>query len=94
MEILVAVIVGALVGIAGFVPTFKMAGRARKMMVTNNVGSLGLLVLSFVLSFIVMLIAIAICANFARDVLLPFVLALVLGLSVTAITYGIRLNKK
>ena len=94
MEIAVAVLLGAIIGVAGFIPTFKMAGRARKMLVTNNVGSLGLLLLSFALSFIVMLVAVIICAKVARDVLLPFVLALVLGLSITAIVYGNRLNKK
>ena len=94
VEIAVAVLLGAIIGVAGFIPTFKMAGRARKMLVTNNVGSLGLLLLSFALSFIVMLVAVIICAKVARDVLLPFVLALVLGLSITAIVYGIRLNKK
>ncbi len=94
VKILIAIVVGAAVGIAGFIPTFKLAGHARKMMVTNNVGSLGLLLLSFLLSFIVMLIAIAICANFAKDVILPFVLALVLGLIITAIVYGVRLARK
>ena len=94
VKILIAIVVGAAVGIAGFIPTFKLAGHARKMMVTKNVGSLGLLLLSFLLSFIVMLIAIAICANFAKDVILPFVLALVLGLIITAIVYGVRLARK
>jgi uncharacterized membrane protein YhaH (DUF805 family) len=94
LKILIAIVVGAAVGVAGFIPTFKLAGHARKMMVTNNVGSLGLLLLSFLLSFIVMLIAIAICAKLAKDVILPFVLALVLGLIVTAMTYGIKENKK
>lgn len=94
MSLAIAIIVGALVGVMGFIPMFKLSGRARKMLVTNNVGSLGLLLLSLVLSSIVMLIAIAICANFARDVLLPFTLALVVGLSVTAIVYGIRSNRK
>ena len=94
MSIFIAIIVGALIGVAGFIPTFKLAGHARKMMVTNNIGSLGLLLLSFVLSFIVMLIAIALCNHFAKDVLLPFVLALVLGLIITAIVYGIRSNRK
>lgn len=90
---LLAVIVGALIGAAGFVPVFATATRARKMLATNSVGSLGLLLLSLLISFLVMLVAIALCAHVARSVLFPFVLALALGLSATAIFYGIRANK-
>ena len=94
MSIVLAVIIGAVVGVAGFIPVFKMATRARKMLATNSAGSLGLLVLSLLISTLVMLAAIAVCANFARDVLLPFVLALVVGLSATAIIYGVNSNRK
>ena len=94
MSIVLAAIIGAIVGAAGFIPVFKMATHARKMLATNIVGSLGLLVLSLLISTLVMLAAIAVCANFARDVLLPFVLALVVGLSATAIIYGVNSNRK
>ena len=92
--VVLAVIVGAAVGAAGFIPVFKIATRGRKMLTTNSAGSLGLLVLSLFVSSLVMLAAIAVCAYFARSVLLPFVLALVIGLSVAAIVYGIRANSK
>ena len=94
MDIVFAIVVGAAVGAAGFVPVFKMATHGRKMLATNSMGSLGLLVFSLLVSTLVMLAAIAICANFARSVLLPFVFALVVGLSATAIIYGVETNKK
>ena len=94
IDIVLAIVIGAAIGVVGFVPTFKLAGRARKMMLTNNVGSLGILLLSFLISFIVMIIAIVVCSKIAKDVLLPFVLALVLGLIVTAIVFGIKTARK
>lgn len=93
MSELLAVVVGALIGAAGFVPVFATATRARKMLATNSVGSLGLLLLSLLISFLVMLVAVVLCANIARSVLFYFVIALALGLSATAIFYGIRANK-
>ena len=95
MNLVIAIVLGALVGAVGFVPTLKLSTRMRKMMAEkNNVGSVGLLLLSLAVSFLVMILVILVVAKLAKDVLLPFVLALALGLSATAIVYGIKLNKK
>lgn len=95
MNLVIAIVLGALVGTVGFVPTLKLSTRMRKMMAEkNNVGSVGLLLLSLAVSFLVMILVILVVAKLARDVLLPFVLALALGLSATAIVYGIKLNRK
>lgn len=95
MNLTIAIVVGLLVGAVGFIPTIKLSTRMRRMMAEKNgVGSVGLLLLSLAVSFLIMLIAILICANLARDVLLPFVLALAVGLSVTAIVFGIKVNRK
>lgn len=95
MNLVIAIVVGLLVGAVGFIPTIKLSTRMRRMMAEKNgVGSVGLLLLSLAVSFLIMLIAILICANLARDVLLPFVLALAVGLSVTAIVFGIKVNRK
>ena len=95
MNLVIAFVLGALVGAVGFVPTLKLSTRMRKMMAEkNNVGSVGLLLLSLAVSFLVMILVILVVAKLARDVLLPFVLALALGLSATAIVYGIKLNRK
>lgn len=95
MNLAIAIVVGLLVGAVGFIPTIKLSTRMRRMMAEKNgVGSVGLLLLSLAVSFLIMLIAILICANLARDVLLPFVLALAVGLSVTAIVFGIKVNRK
>lgn len=56
--------------------------------------ALTLLLLSLFVSFIVMVIAILACAKIARDVLLPFSIALAVGLSAVAILYGISTRKK
>ena len=95
MNLVIAIVLGALVGAVGFVPTLKLSTRMRKMMAEkNNVGSVGLLLLSLAVSFLVMILVILVGAKLAKDVLLPFVLALALGLSATAIVYGIKLNRK
>lgn len=95
MNLVIAIVLGALVGAVGFVPTLKLSTRMRKMMAEkNNVGSVGLLLLSLAVSFLVMILVILVVAKLAKDVLLPFVLALALGLSATAIVYGIKLNRK
>ena len=95
MQLFGAIVLGALIGVAGFVPMFKMAGKARAMLAEkNNTGSVGLLLLSLAISFLVMIVACVICAKVARDVLLPFTFAMVVGLSATAIVYGIRSVKK
>lgn len=95
MNLVIAFVLGALVGAVGFVPTLKLSTRMRKMMAEkNNVGSVGLLLLSLAVSFLVMILVILVVAKLAKDVLLPFVLALALGLSATAIVYGIKLNRK
>lgn len=95
MNLVIAIVLGALVGAVGFVPTLKLSTRMRKMMAEkNNVGSVGLLLLSLAVSFLVMILVILVVAKLAKDVLLPFVLALAMGLSATAIVYGIKLNRK
>ena len=95
MNLVIAIVLGALVGAVGFVPTLKLSTRMRKMMAEkNNVGSVGLLLLSLAVSFLVMILVILVVAKLAKDVLLPFGLALALGLSATAIVYGIKLNRK
>ena len=95
MNLVIAIVLGAMVGAVGFVPTLKLSTRMRKMMAEkNNVGSVGLLLLSLAVSFLVMILVILVVAKLAKDVLLPFVLALALGLSATAIVYGIKLNRK
>ena len=95
MNLVIAIVLGALVGAVGFVPTLKLSTRMRKMMAEkNNVGSVGLLLLSLAVSFLVMILVILVVAKLAKDVLLPFVLSLALGLSATAIVYGIKLNRK
>ncbi|MDD6785808.1 MAG: hypothetical protein PUD81_06125 [Eggerthellales bacterium] len=95
MNLVIAIVLGALVGAVGFVPMLKLSTRMRKMMAEkNNVGSVGLLLLSLAVSFLVMILVILVVAKLAKDVLLPFVLALALGLSATAIVYGIKLNRK
>lgn len=95
MNLVIAFVLDALVGAVGFIPTLKLSTRMRKMMAEkNNVGSVGLLLLSLAVSFLVMILVILVVAKLAKDVLLPFVLALALGLSATAIVYGIKLNRK
>ena len=64
MNLAIAIVVGLLVGAVGFIPTIKLSTRMRRMMAEKNgVGSVGLLLLSLAVSFLIMLIAILICQS-------------------------------
>ncbi len=88
MSVVVAIVVGALLGSAGFFPLFKGSEQARKATPTSNLSSTAALLLGFLVSFVVMAAAIIVCALVWRDVVVPFALALVIALSVTAIVFG------
>lgn len=90
-----AIILGAVSGIAGFLPLFAGLQLARRATDTSNLGHLGALLLGLLGSFLVLMGTALACVVIARELVLPFTLAEVGGLVVSAIVFGIcKLAKK
>ena len=85
-----AIICGALAGIVVFATLLIGLRQTRKVTATSNFGHMSILLVSLVISFALMFAFVIICANVARDVALPFVLAEAVALSATAIIFGVR----
>lgn len=85
----VAVVLGALSGIVGFLPLLFGLRMARKATSTSNLGHMGALLLGVLLSFVILFAAAFACIIAVRDLALPFALAEVLALIVVAIAYGV-----
>ena len=85
----VAIVLGALVGIAGFAPLFAGLRMARRATDTSNLGHAGALLLGMLISVVVLFAAAIACILIAREFVLPFVLAEVVALSAAAIGFGV-----
>lgn len=83
-----AILLGAVLGVLGFLPLYMGFRLARKATSTSNLGHAGALLLGVLLSFLVLAVAFIVCALVARDLVLPFVLAEVGGLVVSAVAFG------
>ena len=91
----VAIVLGALAGAVGFLPLFGSLQLAKRATKTSNLGHMGSLLLGVLASFLLLFGAVLACALIARDLLLPFGLALAIALSVVAIGFGVvRLVRK
>ena len=87
-----AIVIGLAVGVAAFAPLIFGMNKARMASPTSNLGHAGSLLLGVLLSFIVLGVAMAVCALCFRDVAIPFVLAEACGLVVSAVAFGITKN--
>lgn len=85
----VAIVLGALAGIAGFLPLLAGLRMTRRVTDTSNLGHAGALLLGMLISVAVLFATAIACIVLARDFVLPFVLAEVVALSVTAIGFGV-----
>ena len=85
----VAVLVGIVVGVACFAPLIFGMNMARGATATSNLGHAGSLLLGVLLSILVLAGATIACVMLARDVAVPFVLAEACGLIVAAIAFGV-----
>lgn len=86
---LVAILVGVIVGALSFVPLMKGMDLARKATPTSNFGHAGALLLGVLISFVILAVAVVLCIVFFRDLVLPFALAEVGALIVAAVAFGI-----
>lgn len=90
-----AVVIGLIVGFLGFVPLISGRNLARKATATSNLGEAGALLLGVFGSFAILLVPAVICIFVARDMTAPMVLAEAGALAVAAIVYGVaRLVKR
>lgn len=87
-NMIIAIVLGAISGVLGFLPLYLGLRLARKATPTSNLGHAGALLLGVLLSFLILVAAFGTCALAARDLVLPFVLAEVAGLVVSAIAFG------
>lgn len=90
-----AIILGAVSGIAGFLPLLAALQLAKRATDTSNLGHAGALLLGILVSFLVLMGTALACIVIAREQVLPFTLAEVGGLVASAIVFGIyKLAKK
>lgn len=89
MSTVLAAVIGAAVGVLGFLPLYAGLRLARRATKSSNLGQMGACVLGIGASFIILLVATIVCMAVARPFTLPFVLAEAIALSASAISYGI-----
>lgn len=82
------IVLGAVCGVLGFVPLMAGLRLARKATSTSNLGHAGALLLGVFGSFILLIGTLIACIVVARDAVLPFTLAEVVALTVSAVAYG------
>ena len=86
----IAILLGAVLGVVGFIPLFIGLRLTRHVTATSNFGYMSILIISLVVSFVLLFVFAILCVAFFRDVALPFALAEAVGLSVAAIAFGLR----
>ncbi len=89
-----AIIVGVLVGLIGFAPYPLVVGKTRKMPQQDGVGYLKWLLLTFIVSFAILVVALVIASKVAHSVALPFTCAMILTFVVVVIVYGLVSRKQ
>lgn len=83
-----AIIIGALVGIVGFIPLLGSLRVIRRAPSTGIIGHAGALLLGVLVSSVIIFAAAFLCIVLARSLVLPFVLAEVIALSLAAVVFG------
>lgn len=85
----VAIVLGAVVGLAAFLPLTWGMRLARNATPTSNIGHAGGLLLGVLGSFAILAVALVICLVAFRDMTLPFAIAMAAGLVVAAVVFGV-----
>lgn len=87
---LVVIIIGIIIGAASFIPLWGGLQLAKRVTSTSNLSHAGSLLLAVFGSALVLFGAAVICILVDRADALPFVLAEVGGITVTAIVFGVK----
>lgn len=85
----VAIIVGAIVGLVSFLPLTWGMKLARNATPTSNIGHAGGLLLGVLGSFAILAVTLVICLVAFRDMTLPYAIAMAAGLVVAAVIFGV-----
>lgn len=85
----VAILLGIVVGVLGFLPLIGGLRLTRKANAGNNMVSMSMLLLGLLVSMLVLALPLIIVVLNWRDLVFPFVLAEAIALVVTAIVYGV-----
>lgn len=85
----IAIVLGALSGLVGFLPLLFGLRMTKKTVSAGIAGSMMVLFLGLIVSFIILVMAAVVCIAFDRGLGLPFVGAEVIALSAVAIAYGV-----
>jgi hypothetical protein len=86
---LVAVVLGVVVGAGCFAPLVFGMNKARMATPTSNLGHAGSLLLGVLLSFAVLALATVACVMLARDYAVPFTVAEAGGLIAATVAFGV-----
>ena len=84
-----AVVLGILVGACAFLPLIAGMRLARNATPTSNIGHAGGLLLGVLGSFIILAVGVVVCIVAARPVAVPFVLGEAGALIVAAVVFGV-----
>ncbi len=84
----VAIVLGALAGVVGFLPLVRSIDLAKNATPTSNLGHAGALLLGVLVSFVILAVAVVVCIVVARDLTVAFALAEAGALIVSAIVFG------
>lgn len=90
--VVVAVVVGVIVGIASFGPLIFGMNKARMATPTSNFGHAGSLLLGVLLSLVILAVAVVACVMLARDFAVPFTVGAAGGLIAATVVFGISKN--
>ncbi len=88
MENVLAALAGLVVGAVGFLPLWASLHLAKRATRSSSIGKLGIGVIGILISFAFLAVAAYLCISFARPVTLAFCLFQAIGLSISAVSYG------
>lgn len=87
---IVAIFSGIASGILGFVPLALGVRSSKNVTKTSNFGYASIILLAFFASLAVLVVLTALCLFLARELILPFCLAEVFALCLSAIGFGVH----
>ena len=90
----IAIVLGVVIAIVGFLPYAFATTRARKMSSGDTMGHLKWLLVTFFISFAILVIALVVCTKVAHDVALAFAAAEILTFIVAIIALGLFGQKR
>ena len=87
--VVIAIILGALAGLVGFLPLLFGLRMTKKTVSAGVAGSMAVLFLALLVSFVILVMTAVVCIALDRGLGFPFVVAEVIALSTAAIAYGV-----